>query len=323
MQLSSYKLTFEEEYCLRKIKADTEKWNVDNISRTKAYFYFFEKHPEISWAFLASMVSRNGGWNMCDLEGKWFPHVLPKQLRTLLFLTYERANWIIFQDAYPQLLLYHYSTKMRRPMFHLLRFFCVSSFMEVEWKSYWLKRDGHRLVTSLIINEQNVIQKPVIEHPVFKKKVFRSLSYFFQDWFHFSSVIFPTLSGDLYGASVSGFTKLSNRIDLGKRLASILLSSDLYPHFFQFAKKTEHTGSRVDYEQYLSQPSPRETPYLRTTYPIISHLLHEKQDWSKEGRVKKAWYKPIHHKHPILLTDWYLNKQSQMKTLIGIEEQFK
>ncbi|NMD70355.1 DUF2515 domain-containing protein [Bacillus sp. DNRA2] len=325
MQLSSYKLSLEEEYCLRKIKADTEKWNVDNISRTKAYFSFFEKYPEISWAFLASMVSRNGGWNMCDLEGKWFPHALPKQLRSLLFLTYERANWIIFQDAYPQLLLYHYSTKMRRSMFHLLRFFCVSSFMEVEWKNYWLNRDGNRLVTSLIINEQNVIQKPVIEHPVFKKKVFHSLSYFFQDWFHFSSVIFPTVSGELFGASVSGFTKLSNRIDLGKRLANILLSPNLYPYFFQFAKKTEHTGSRMDYEQYLylGQKRQRETPFLRTTYPIISHLLHEKKDWSKEGRVKKAWYKPIRHKHPILLTDWYLKKQSQMKTLIGIEELIK
>lgn len=322
ISLSSYKFSYEEEYCIRKIKADTEKWNVDNITRTKAYFNFFEKHPEIRWAFLASMVSRNGGWNMCDLEGKLFPRVLPKKLRSLLFLTYERANWIIFHDAYPQLLLYHYSTKMRQPMFHLLRFFYVSSFMEAEWNRYWRIHDGSRLVTSLIINEQNVIQKPVIEQPVFKKRVFHSLSFYFQDWFHFSSVLFPTLHGELYGANVSGFTKLSKRIDLGKRLADILLSADLFPHFFQFAKQTEHTGSRLDYEQFLRQKRARQTPFLRTTFPVISHHLHEHRDWSEKRKVKKAWYKPIHHKHPILLTDWYLEKQKQMETLIGIEELF-
>nr|WP_246140955.1 DUF2515 domain-containing protein [Bacillus marasmi] len=321
--LSSYKLSYEEEFCLRKIKEATEKKNVDNISRTRAYFVFFETHPDINWAFLASMVSRNGGWNMCDLEGKWFPRALPKKLRTLMFLTFERANWLIFQDAFPQLLLYHYSTKMGQPMFHLLRFFYVSGFMEAEWNNYWRKRDGKRLMTSLIINEQNVIQHPVIEQPVFKKKVFHSFPYNFQDWFHFSSVIFPTLDGDLYGASVSGFTKLSNRIDLGKRLADILLSPELYHRFYQFAKQTEHTGSRVDYERYLKQKHLRDTPFLRTTYPVISHHIHEHQDWSEFRKIKKAWYKPIHHKRPIFLTDWYIEKQKQMRTLIGIEEMFK
>ncbi|UOK59912.1 DUF2515 domain-containing protein [Bacillus sp. OVS6] len=30
------------------------------------------RNPEIRWAFLASMVSRNAGYCMTDLKGTWF-----------------------------------------------------------------------------------------------------------------------------------------------------------------------------------------------------------------------------------------------------------
>jgi hypothetical protein len=308
--------TNEEICCIQRIMDETKRKNMDNISRTKAYLKFFQLHPEISWSFLASMVSRNGGWNMCDLQGAWFPLVLTESQRYLLFLAYERANWFIFHDAYPQLLLYHYSTKMQRPMFHLLPFFHVSSFMRTEWDMYWEGRDGKRLMTSLIINEQNVIQKQVIEHPFFKSKVFRSLAFYLQDWFHFGAVLFPTLEGKLYGASVSGFQKVDKRIDLGKRLADILFAPNLFPMFLKFALKTEHTGSRHDYEQFFRIRKFRDTPYLRTVYPIVRHYVDEYQDWSKKQKVKKGWYQKIEHKEPILLTDWYLKKQKQMQAYI-------
>ncbi len=173
-KVSSQFVTNETMEYIRLIISETKMNNVDNISRTKAYLDFYIKHPEINWAFLASMVSRNGGWNMCDLEGKWFPKIIPQKVRNVLFMTYERANWLIFQDAFPQMLLYHYSTKIGRPLFHLLSFFHVSSFMEEEWYLFWNERNEKRLTTSLIINEQNVIQKPVIDHPVYRDKVFRS-----------------------------------------------------------------------------------------------------------------------------------------------------
>ena len=101
-------------------------------------FDFIHQNREIHWSFLASMVSRNAGWNMCDLEGKWFPIFYEKEMRERLFLTYERANWLIFQDAFPQLLLYQYSTKVKQAMFHLLKYFHVSSFMEREWNYFWI-----------------------------------------------------------------------------------------------------------------------------------------------------------------------------------------
>jgi len=314
-------LTIQEQSIVRQILMETNRRNVDNISRTNAYFSFYKDHPEISWSFLASMVSRNGGWNMCDLEGPIFRQLLEQPVRKQLFLTYERANWLIFHDAYPQLLLYQYSTKFNRPLFHLLPFFHASSFIEKEWFIYWNKNDNERLTTALIINEQNVIQTPVIEHPVYKKRVFHSLIFQLQDWLHFSCVLFPTCGGEVYGASVNGFRSLSKRINLGKRLASILFHPRLYPYFYEFAEKVPHTGSRVDYEQFFKVKTSRKTPILRTIFPIIEHHQHRYEDWSKKRMISPVWFHlPARHRHPIHLTDWYFAKSNQLELLAAIQK---
>jgi Protein of unknown function (DUF2515) len=323
-RLTLERLSMEEIELIIYVNEITKKGNIDNISRTKAYQHYYSKNPEIKWSFLASMVSRNAGWNMCDLEGSLFPLALNKSFRKKLFYTYERANWLIFQDAFPQLLLYQYSTKIKRPMFHLLKFFHVSSFMEEEWKRFWEDQHVNRLMVSLIINEQNVIQKPVIEHPVYQSSVFRSLLFIFQDWFHFSSVLFPTCEGELFGASVNGFKAVSKRIDLGKRLADILFDKLLYPQFYEFAYRTEHTGSRFDYEQYFKNKPKRTTPFLRCAYPIVRHHRKDKSDWSDSVRIRKKWVNEIvQHKHPIQLTNWYLKKQDQMKKGIYLSKWVK
>lgn len=317
-------LTIHEQEIIRQIQTETKKKNIDNISRTGAYFTYFKKNPDIIWSFLASMVSRNGGWNMCDLEGEIFPQLLKPIMRKQLFLTYERANWLIFHDAFPQLLLYQYSTKLKRPMFHLLPYFNVSCFMRREWNRYWRESDKKRLTTALIINEQNVIQTPVIEHPVFKKKVFHTLIFSFQDWLHFSCVLFPTCGGEVYGASVTGFKSLSKRIDLGKRLAKILFHPRLFPYLFEFAEKTPHTGSRYDYEQYFKKKTKRMTPMLRTSFPIIEHHRHAYEDWSKHKFVPPSWlYFPAHHHHPIHLTDWYFAKSNQLQLMVSVQKVFQ
>jgi hypothetical protein len=309
-------LTIQEQAIIRQIQTETDKKNADNITRTKAYFDYFKKNTDLIWAFLASMVSRNGGWNMCDLEGAIFPSMLEPCTRKQLYLTYERANWLIFHDVFPQLLLYQYSTKINRPMFHLLPYFHVSSFIQQEWRRYWQTNDQVRLTTSLIINEQNVIQNPVIEHPIYKKKVFHSMIFYFQDWLHFSSVLFPTCRGEIYGASVNGFREISKRIDLGKRLAMILFDQKLFPYFYEFAEKTAHTGSRYDYEQYFKGMNRRDTPFLRTTFPIIRHHRHQYEDWSLTRRVSPDWLQfPVIHHHPIYLTEWYLKKKKQLQFL--------
>jgi hypothetical protein len=313
-------LTIQEIEIVSQIRRQTNKKNLDNITRTDAYFSFFKQNPDIIWSFLASMVSRNGGWNMCDLEGEVFPQLLKPQTRKKLFLTFERANWLIFHDVYPQLLLYQYSTKIQRPMFHLLPYLNVSMFIQSEWYKYWRESDRERLTTALIINEQNVIHVPVIRHPIYKKKVFHSLIFNVQDWLHFSSVLFPTCGGEVYGASVNGFRSLSKRINLGKRLARILTHPRLFPHFFEFAEKTPHTGSRNDYEQYFKTKTSRKTPLLRATFPIIEHHQHEYEDWSKHRFINPIWmHKQVRHQHSIHLTDWYFEKSNQLELMLTMQ----
>ncbi|MFT8321174.1 MAG: DUF2515 family protein [Bacillus sp. (in: firmicutes)] len=307
---------------VQKIQLITNKYNVDNISRTESYLHYYTANKEIRWAFLASQVSRNAGWNMCDLEGEWFPKILSKTKRQQLFSIYEKANWFIFQDAFPQLLLYHYSTKLKSPMFHLLKFFHVSSFMEREWKWFWERKDEERLMNSLIINEQNLIEKPIIKDNYFKQQVFHTSAFLFQDFFHFSAVLFPTLNGEIYGGSVSNFTSLNKRIKFGKTLASILFYPSLYPNFYQYSTSISHTGSRSDYERLVFPNHKNNTPILRLTYPIIKHEKYQMTDWSLHKKIKKEWLKSVYQqKIPNSFTNWYKGKQEQLHELIQLENQ--
>ena len=311
-----YQITSMEKQLVSIIKAQTAKWNKDNISRTQAYEKFFLLHPEIKWSFLAGMVSRNAGWNMCDLKGVWYSQLLGPNHKRQLFLTYEEANWRIFEDAYPQLLIYHYSMKIKRPLFHLCPYFFITDFIINEWYSFWEGGNRERLITALIINEQNIIE------PIIKKRslVFHSILFFLQDCMHFSTVLFPTCKGVLYGTSVSHFRNLDERIELGKRLADLLFRKELFPLFLEFSSRTEPTGSRFDYEQYRKSPRLHETPMLRMVYPIIDHppILPEK--WCIKKKVKKEWFFEPEWKEEPLLTDWFDRKQKQLHTAILLKK---
>lgn len=304
--------TSEEKKIIGEIGKLTRLGNIDNISRTHTYKEYYRRNQEIQWAFLASMVSRNAGWNMTDLEGNYYPKVLSKEVRKRLFLTYERANWFIFSDAYPQLLLYEYSVRMTQPLFHLLGAFSVSVFMEAEWERFWEEKDKNRLMTALIINEQHVIQKPVIEHPYFQKHVFHSLLFKFQEIFHFSSVLFPTTAGKLYGFSVHEFIYPVKRVELGKKLAWLLFHPNYYKAFWQFSEETVHTGSRVDYEQYFSFSKEQDTPYLQDVYPVVPHQRHINEDWFKESDEVFSLFSPVSNQQQFDLTEWFLSKQKQL-----------
>ncbi|MDM5154174.1 DUF2515 domain-containing protein [Bacillus sp. DX1.1] len=312
----------EEKYLIGRIKQQTVLANVDNISRTHAYQEYYLRNKEIGWSFLASMVSRNAGWNMTDLEGKYYPRVLSEEIRKQLFLTYESANWLIFSDAYPQLLLYEYSKEMKRPLFHLLQFFYVSIFMEKEWRNFWKSGDRKRLITALIINEQNKIQKPVIEHPFFQKHVFQTLLFKFQELFHFSAVIFPTTAGELYGFSVYQFETLQKRIELGKKLGWLLFHPTYEKMFHAFALLTVHTGSRMDYEQYFAVSKEKDTPQLREAFTIISHHNKVEKDWFDENMEVEAWFLFQEPEEEIDITAWFLQKQQQVHIFSSLNSFF-
>ncbi|GAA0423207.1 MAG: DUF2515 family protein [Bacillota bacterium] len=274
------------------ITNSTKSRNRDNISRTTAYFNYYLQFPEIKWSYLASLVSRNAGYNMTDLLLPPYRFILGDKERERLFMTYERANWLIFSDAYPQLLIYQLSKQLREPVFQLLKVFHVSDFMIKEWHYFWKFSDEDRLLRALIINEQNVIHGPVIEQSFFKKRVFHKLPYVLQNLLLMNAVLLPTKSTNLYGAYVQNFTSLTNRINLGKKLASILFTPSVYNETLAFAIDCEHTGSRYDYERYLDL-SFQASPFLRMVYPIISHQDKIRTDWYKSGGVKKKWTKNV------------------------------
>nr|WP_077326622.1 DUF2515 family protein [Virgibacillus siamensis] len=282
----------EKHHCLHYITKKTNEHNSDNISRTNAYQNFYTRFPEIKWALVASLVSRNAGWNMTDLMLPAFLDILGKKERNQLFMTYERANWLIFSDAYPQLLVYQLSIQQNRPLFHLLPDFHVSKYMIKEWQTFWKFGDRERLMLALIINEQNVIQQPVVHQSYFEHHVFLRLPYLLQDILLLNAIILPTTSNELYGVNVHDFTKVSNRITLGKKIASIIFHPSVYPSIYTFVSTNEHTGSRGDYEKYFAVPTKR-APMLRMVYPVISHQDIIRKDWYKQGGIKKKWLKKV------------------------------
>lgn len=98
-------MEFDEPRLIQVIFIATLKGNNDNISRTAQYGKYYFQHPEIKWSLLAHFVSRNAGWNMTDLKNPLYSSLFHEEFRHRLFMTFERANWLIFQDAYPQLLI--------------------------------------------------------------------------------------------------------------------------------------------------------------------------------------------------------------------------
>lgn len=163
-------LNLDEQQILEKINQQTTACNLNNVTRTNAYLAFYLKYPQVHWALLAHFVSRNAGWNMTDLKGDLLSKILSETEQNAFFQFMERANWLIFQDAYPQLLLYEESVRQSKPLFHLLSHLGVSSFMQAVWSIFWQQKQSHILTHALIINEQNYIEKEWYKTQFLKKK---------------------------------------------------------------------------------------------------------------------------------------------------------
>lgn len=244
-------LTKEEKYLLYQIQILTMEWNKNNVTRTTAYLDFYRHHPEIHWAFLGHMVSRNGGWNMTDLKGELLSGIFSNKQKRAFFTFLERGNWLIFQDAFPQFLLYRESIKRKKPLFHLFPHLNISIFMEIIWRYFW--ENGHTdiLTIALIINEQNYLEKRVVQNPLFKNEVFNKLQFKLQDVLSFNHILFPYIkNGKLHlaGQTLHQFHSVHERIMLGKRLYDVLFKTQsILKGAEMWAASHPHTGSRKDY----------------------------------------------------------------------------
>lgn len=256
--VKTWKLTKEETMLIHQIKEQTRQHNKNNVTRTHAYYRFYRQYPEIHWALLGHMVSRNGGWNMTDLKGELYTRLLSEKDQVTFFSFLERGNWLIFQDVYPQFLLYEQSVKRSERLFYLLPFFHVSTFMETIWNHFWSTGDRYTLAIATVINEQSYLEKRVIQNEHFKKTVLNSIGFKLYDFFRFNHILFPFYKDEtkqkilLFGDTMKHFTSLHERILLGKRLYSLLFRHEnVLQGVVNWAHNHPHTGSRKDYWPHL------------------------------------------------------------------------
>ena len=94
-----YKLTKEEQLIINNIKIQTEQLNKNNVTRTRAYYQFYIQYPEIHWALLGHMVSRNGGWNMTDLKGDLYTKILSEKDQ-ITFFSFWKEGIGLFSKMY-------------------------------------------------------------------------------------------------------------------------------------------------------------------------------------------------------------------------------
>lgn len=305
-------LTNGESSLIQQIRQQTSSLNINNVTRTKAYLEFYNRHPEVHWAFLGHMVSRNGGWNMTDLKGGLLTRLLSKKEAASFFAFLERGNWLIFQDVFPQFLLYEESLKRNQNLFYLLRHLNVSLFMEVIWNYFWVQHDTYILTVAQIINEQSYLELRVMKNPIYKKEIFSSLEFKLQDLLSMNHILFPYFFHQqikLVGKTLHHFESLHERILLGKRLYYILFSNQNRLNMLtKWATTTPHTGSRKDYWPHIfndvdeglpgsifkpklksCQLLPGATkiysPKLEFAWKNVEHGPAEKIDWYKDWRI--------------------------------------
>ncbi|WP_338001010.1 DUF2515 family protein [Neobacillus terrae] len=304
---------------LEHIRVQTNEQNLNNVTRTKSYLQFFLRHPEIHWALLAHMVSRNGGWNMTDLKGEFLTRLLSNREIKSFFDFLERGNWLIFQDAFPQLLLYEESLRSSKPLFYLLPHLGVSTFMETVWDYFWRYKKTYLLTIALIVNEQNYIEKRVVQHSVFKKQVFNKLEFKLQDLLSFNHILFPYGQKHLIGKTVHHFDSLHERILLGKRLYRVLIQDKTrMEEIREWAIKHPHTGSRKDYWPHIYNNTNEEVPGFPYQLRLQSCQLRHGANKIYSPSLQIAWKNVQNEEAEIgdWFNDWniadYLMEENEM-----------
>ena len=317
------RLSEDDKRWIHLIKEQTRQLNQNNVTRTQAYFQFYLQHPEIHWAFLGHMVSRNVGWNMTDLKGELLTKLLTERDQKDFFSFLEGGSWLIFQDVFPQFLIYDLSVRSRKEMFHLLPYFHTSTFMETMWRYFWRSGDSSTLAIAMVINEQSLLEKRLIQNNHFKKIVTDTVSFKMYDFLQLNNIIFPYSAGEkgekasLAGAALRYFTSLHERILFGKKLYSLLFyRKKILAGVLNWAHEHPHTGSRKDYWPDLfndiNESYPRSlykrrvkncelrkgaerlySPPLKYAWPNTPHEDAESGDWFEDWHVLDYIHKEV------------------------------
>jgi len=301
---AAYALNDVERAIVHRIRAETRRLNRNNVTRTEAYRAVYGRHPELHWAMLAHMVSRNGGWNMTDLQGELVPRLLGPEQREPTFRMLEQSNALIFQDAYPQLLLYETGRRLGRDLSGLLPAFGVSRFMRPVWEQFHRRQDPVLLTIALIVNEQHYIESRVVRHPYYRKHVLGTLFFGMQSLLQLNQVVFPyrltALEGHrpeadpepfrLAGLVLENFNSLRERIEFGKKLYALLFGvPDVRNGVHRFARLVRHTGSRADYAPQLFAAIRHRPPQRPYRERLAGIRLRPGADPLYSPRLSDAW----------------------------------
>jgi hypothetical protein len=296
------------------IRHTTAKANRNNVTRTAAYLDFYRKHPEIHWALLAHLVSRNGGWNMTDLRGEWLPRLLSAEEAEAFFAFLERCNWLIFHDAYAQLLLYEKMKETSHDLTALLPQLGVSRFMVPIWRDFLHSKNSQRLTWALIINEQQYIHQRVVQQTFYRQTVLDSFAFQAQSVLSLNQVLFPYRQHPadsrvrLVGIAVHNFPSVEQRIEIGKTLYNLLYSNEeRFAKIRDWACRIRHTGSRSDYWPHLFSPvkqAPDESKYQER---ITGAELLPGRPKLYSPRLTSAWRDAVHP--PADGTDWFVDEK--------------
>lgn len=255
---------------VRAMQRELEERNADNVSRTESYLELYAwtraRPPDLPWVLMAHLVSRNAGYLMTDLARRLErtkDRELARAMETL-FLLLERANWLIFHDAWHHVCahLLGESRALRPPRTPL--FVCDA------WERYESRaaREGtvtpaleRALVLDLVHNEQHFIEHRAVHHAALTDglTLLRVIERFGGD----RGIVLPWPDrARAPRIRVGDFASIDRRIATGARIFDEALADRARRDaMYEWATQHPHTGARAAY-------GGRAGPTLRDVWPL-------------------------------------------------------
>ena len=238
---------------------ELEARNQDNVSRTAAYLELYshlrDRGVDLPWVLMAHLVSRNAGYLMSDLARQ--RATLPAITGAIdrLFLLLERANWLIFHDAWWHLghHLLGRTAELTGPR--------TPRFMIEAWRRHEADPTDERgLVLDLVHNEQHLIEHRAVHHPHLAEGA--RLLAMIEASGREKPLQFPI--PDAPAITVGGFADVARRIDTGRRIYDeVLADRGRRDALHAWARAHPHTGSRA---VYGGKPGPT----VRDAWPVAA-----------------------------------------------------
>ena len=255
------------------MQAQLDERNVDNVARTQSYLELYawtrEHPPDLPWILMAHLVSRNAGYLMTDLARSLERTKEPTMhaAMTTLFVMLERANYLIFWDAWHHVCahLAGQSADLETPR--------TPEFMCGAYRRYERAIAGRvgeqvppeverQLVMDLVHNEQHLIEHRAVHHPELAPglHLLQLIELFGRD----GPIILPWAlrRREPPKIRVGKFARVERRIATGARIFDEALADRRSRDaMFRWAAAHPHTGSR---EAYGGRPGPT----LREVWPL-------------------------------------------------------